>query len=114
MRQQLGWIIDPDKCTRCFACVNSCKFENNTLRDLTVNYRWVVTQESGVYPNPKQVFFPMSCMHCKEPACMKSCPVGAITKRKKDGIVLIDQEKCIGCRYLSLRRASVQQRHPES
>lgn len=97
--RQLGWMIDPDKCTRCFACVNSCKFENNTLRDLTVNYRWVVTQESGVYPNPKQVFFPMSCLHCEEPACMKACPVGAITKRKKDGIVLIDQDKCNGCRY---------------
>lgn len=97
--RQLGWSIDPDKCTRCFACVNSCKFENNTTLDLAVNYRWVIAKEAGAFPNPQRVFFPMSCLHCAEPACLKACPVNAITKRSTDGIVLIDQGKCIGCRY---------------
>jgi len=41
----------------------------------------------------------MSCMHCANPACEKVCPTGAIRKRAEDGVVLVDQSRCIGCRY---------------
>jgi len=41
----------------------------------------------------------MACMHCGEPACVAVCPAGAITKRAEDGIVVVDQNKCIGCHY---------------
>ncbi len=55
--------------------------------------------ESGRYPQVKRSFYTMACHHCQQPACMASCPVDAITKRPEDGIVLIDQDICVGCRY---------------
>jgi len=110
---QIGWIIDLTKCTGCHTCEVACKMENNTPPILSplplkssyeaqqVNWRRVLEIESGRFPNVKRSFYTMSCHHCEEPACMAACPVDAITKREKDGIVLIDQTKCIGCKYCS-------------
>jgi len=111
---QLGWLIDLDKCTGCDTCSIACKSENNT-RPLSspmpfkngrgvlpdhVSYRWVVKKEGGVYPNPSLTFVTSACNHCEHPACMASCPVvpNAISKRDEDGIVLINQDVCIGCK----------------
>lgn len=119
---QLGWLIDLDKCTGCDTCMVSCKSENNT-RPLGspmpfkngrgvipdhVSYRWVVKRETGVYPNPSVSFVTSSCNHCESPACLASCPVSnvndpanpanAIFKREEDGVVLINQDVCIGCK----------------
>lgn len=94
---QYGWEIDLDRCTGCKTCTIACKSENNT--PLETNFRSVVTEEGGVYPNPTREFISMACNHCADPACLASCPVGAITKRATDGIVLIDQDICVGCRY---------------
>lgn len=108
---QLGWVIDLDKCTGCHACSVACMAENNTsplASPLTVRngrvqgaviYRKVLHTMSGSYPTPNLAFVTMSCNHCEFPACMKSCPKGAISKRASDGVVLIDQAKCIGCKY---------------
>jgi Fe-S-cluster-containing dehydrogenase component len=64
-----------------------------------VSYRWVVKKEGGVYPNPSLTFVTSACNHCEHPACLASCPTepNAISKGP-DGIVLIDQEVCIGCK----------------
>ena len=119
---QLGWLIDLDKCTGCDSCMVACKSENNTrplgspmpfkngrgvLPD-HVSYRWVVKRESGTYPNPKLDFITSACNHCLQPACLASCPVSnandpsnpsnAIFKRVSDGVVLINQDVCIGCK----------------
>ena len=109
---QFGWLIDLDKCTGCDTCTIACKSENNTrplgspmpfkggrgvLPD-HVSYRWVVKKESGVYPNPVVAFVTSACNHCEHPACLLACPVNAISKRGEDGIVLIDQDICIGCK----------------
>lgn len=120
---QLGWLIDLDKCTGCDSCTVACKSENNT-RPLSspmpfkngrgvlpdqVSYRWVEKREEGVYPLPRLTFITSACNHCQHPACLASCPKAdvndphnesnAIFKREEDGIVLINQDECIGCRY---------------
>ena len=57
--------------------------------------------EVGEYPNVETVHFPKSCLHCEDPPCVPVCPTGASYKRKEDGIVLVDYDKCIGCKYCS-------------
>jgi Fe-S-cluster-containing dehydrogenase component len=93
---KVGWIVDLTKCIGCHACYTACKAENRTSP--RTDWRTVIMRESGTFPAVKREFISLACNHCDEPACLKSCPTGAITKRA-DGVVLIDQEKCNGCRY---------------
>jgi DMSO reductase iron-sulfur subunit len=101
-KQYTLWM-DIEHCVGCHACTIACKAENNT--PIGVDYNRVIDVEVGEFLDPQKTpgvgltFVPMPCMHCGEPACMYVCPVGAITKRKEDGIVLINKDKCIGCRY---------------
>ena len=88
-------VIDLRKCVGCFACTIACKAEN--VLPPSVVYRRVLDLESGQYPNPKRVFVPVLCNHCADAPCVTACPVKATTKRK-DGIVDMIYEKCIGCR----------------
>lgn len=95
---QVGWTFDLNRCIGCRSCFVACKAENKT--PLRTDWRLVVERERGAYPAVAREFISLTCNHCKEPACLKACPVpGAIIKRESDGVVLIDQEKCIGCRY---------------
>ncbi len=119
---QIGWLIDLDKCTGCDSCTIACKSENNTPPAASpmpfkngrgvlpdgVDYRWVVKKESGIFPLPAVTFVTSACNHCRHPACLASCPLAdindlhnennAIFKREEDGIVLINQDVCVGCR----------------
>ncbi|MDA8089159.1 MAG: 4Fe-4S dicluster domain-containing protein [Nitrospiraceae bacterium] len=102
-KQYTLWV-DLEFCVGCNACTMACKAENNT--PVGVDYNRVITVEVGEFKDPKKkpdelraYFVSMPCMHCGKPACKAACPVGAITKREEDGIVLIDTDKCIGCRY---------------
>jgi anaerobic dimethyl sulfoxide reductase subunit B (iron-sulfur subunit) len=56
----------------------------------------VLTIEEGKYPDVFVAWLATSCYHCARPACVEACPSGAITKRKEDGIVFVDQAKCLG------------------
>lgn len=107
---RLGLVIDLDTCVGCHACTVSCKEWNTSgttgsLSDQNpydkdptgVFFNRVRSYEAGDFPHNKTVNFPMSCMQCEEAACVTVCPTGASYKRKSDGIVLIDQDKCMGC-----------------
>jgi len=62
------------------------------------NFEGIQKQMYGEYENTFMMYLPRLCEHCLNPACVASCPSGAIYKREEDGIVLIDQEKCRGWR----------------
>ncbi|HMM53845.1 MAG TPA: 4Fe-4S dicluster domain-containing protein [Candidatus Desulfobacillus sp.] len=111
---QLALVIDLNVCVGCHACVTSCKEWNTSgsagpLADLSpygadpsgTFFNRVQTYEVGEFPHAETVHFPKSCLHCEEPPCVPVCPTGASYKRKEDGIVLVDYDKCIGCKYCS-------------
>lgn len=89
-------VIDLRKCVGCHACTVSCVAENKLPPGIV--YRPVLEKEIGTYPNVRRQFIPRPCMQCDEPPCVPVCPVNATWKRP-DGIVEIDYEQCIGCRY---------------
>jgi Fe-S-cluster-containing dehydrogenase component len=109
---QLALVIDLNVCVGCHACVTSCKEWNSSGimgslsddnpygKDPTGTFfNRVQTFEVGEYPNTQTVHFPKSCLHCEDPPCVPVCPTGASYKRAEDGIVLVDYDKCIGCKY---------------
>ena len=102
---QIGFYINQSICQGCKACSVSCKDKNNT--EVGINYRRVYTKEEGsfmqqhnggILHNVKAFYFSIACNHCKQPACLKNCPTGAIIKREEDGVVIIDQEICAGAK----------------
>ena len=93
---QLGFIHNNVDCIGCRACEIACKDKNGLPPG--PRFRRVMYIEGGTYPDVFAYKVNMSCNHCAEPACLPTCPTGAIFKRKKDGIVDIDSTLCIGCR----------------
>jgi Fe-S-cluster-containing dehydrogenase component len=112
--KKLGLVIDLDICVGCHACAVNCK-EWNTggeagpLTDLDpygadpdgVWFNRVHAYEAGEGAASRTVYFPRSCLHCEEPACVTVCPTGASHKRAEDGIVLVNPDTCIGCKLCS-------------
>jgi anaerobic dimethyl sulfoxide reductase subunit B (iron-sulfur subunit) len=94
--QQLGFIHNNVDCIGCRACEIACKDKNGL--DAGPRFRRVQYIEGGTYPEVYAYKVNMSCNHCAEPACLPTCPTGAIWKRESDGIVDIDSTLCIGCR----------------
>jgi anaerobic dimethyl sulfoxide reductase subunit B (iron-sulfur subunit) len=93
---QLGFIHNNVDCIGCRACEIACKDKNGLPPG--PRFRRVQYIEGGTYPEVYAYKVNMSCNHCAEPACLPTCPTGAIFKRQKDGIVDIDSTLCIGCR----------------
>ena len=94
---QYGMLIDTRRCIGCHACSVACKSEFNVPLGLTRS--WVEYIEKGTYPNVRRSFLPRLCNHCRHPICVDVCPTGATYKRKEDGIVVVDSDICIGCKY---------------
>ncbi len=93
---RLGFYYDQTRCTGCRTCQIMCKDVNNL--QIGINYRQVKTYEQGEYPNPGYYHFSWSCNHCENPACVKSCPSGAM-HIEEDGTVQPNDDLCIGCKY---------------
>ncbi len=91
-----GMVIDLRKCVGCYACMVSCKQDHF----LPPNIFWnrLVVGETGKYPTVTKQLYPVLCNHCDEAACVKACPTGATSKRE-DGLVSINYDECVGCRY---------------
>jgi anaerobic dimethyl sulfoxide reductase subunit B (iron-sulfur subunit) len=93
---QLGFVHHNVDCIGCRACEIACKDKNGLSAG--PRFRRVQYIEGGTYPDVYAYKVNMSCNHCAEPACLPTCPTGAIWKRKDNGIVDIDSTLCIGCR----------------
>ena len=109
---KLGLVIDLDICVGCHACVVNCKEWNTSgygapLADENaygadpsgswlnrVHSYEVTSEESDI---SRTVHFPKSCLHCEDAPCVTVCPTGASYKRAEDGIVLVNEDWCIGC-----------------
>ena len=91
-----GMAIDLQRCIGCYSCVVACKQEH--FLPPGVFWNRILISETGTYPTMIKQMYPVLCNHCVEAACVKACPTGATTK-KEDGIVMVDYDKCVGCRY---------------
>jgi molybdopterin-containing oxidoreductase family iron-sulfur binding subunit len=91
-----GMVIDLEKCTGCQACTAACQMENG--RAPGESWQDVLFYNEGEYPSGTLKWFPRPCMHCENPSCVHVCPVKA-TYKTEDGFVLVDWNRCIGCKY---------------
>ena len=107
-----GYGLDLSRCIGCRRCVYACVKENNQSRDPQIHWIKVLSMkkeegvnllESDADYNPEKVpeedkfYMPVACQQCRQPACVKACPVKA-TWQEPDGIVVIDYNWCVGCR----------------
>ena len=115
-----AWIIDVERCIGCGLCVKACKEENGVSLEPSYFRTWIeryevdpddpdhphVTSPNGGYdgfpestkPGVKTFFVPKLCNQCADSPCVQVCPVGA-TFQTPDGVVLVDKDYCLGCRY---------------
>ena len=113
---EFGYALNLTRCVGCRKCAHACLKENNQSRDdaediemsyirvLELNKGAINLETSNLYYNPETVpqkdkyYMPVQCHQCRESPCTKVCPVQA-TWPEKDGIVVVDYNWCIGCRY---------------
>lgn len=90
------FVIDLKRCFGCYTCQVACKAER--LTPPGVFWGRVLRGEAGKYPSAIRQALPVLCMQCEDPECMKVCPTKA-TAQRQDGIVTVDKNLCVGCRY---------------
>ena len=97
---KMGMVIDLEKCIGCRSCMVACKQHNAQPPETWWNRVFTPGSHRHLTPPAKGVeyFLPVHCQHCENAPCEKVCPVGA-TFHAEDGAVLIDFDRCIGCRY---------------
>ena len=92
-----SFVFDQNRCTGCQACQLACVIENDLEPDRS--WRQIQTFNERHYPDAPLFHLSLACNHCAEPACSSACPALAYSKDSETGAVLLDQGKCIGCRY---------------
>ena len=90
-----GMVIDVRRCSGCQACSIACKSEFDV--PIGAARSWVEHHEAGVFPNTEKRMLPRLCNHCSEPPCVDVCPAEGATYKRDDGIVVVDENVCIGC-----------------
>lgn len=103
---QYMFRFNVDRCAECHACEIACKAEHD-LRPRAQeqpgatgpNYRKVVTLIEGEKTADSVQYISMACMHCGDAACMAVCPTQAIYRDEEFGAVLVNRDRCVGCRY---------------
>jgi Fe-S-cluster-containing dehydrogenase component/formate-dependent nitrite reductase membrane component NrfD len=93
--RRFGFVIDQRRCIGCHACTVACKSENEV--PLGKFRTWVKYVDKGTFPKVRRHFTVLRCNHCDAAPCVEICPVNALHKRK-DAIVDLDRDLCIGCR----------------
>ena len=92
---QLGFYFDQTRCTGCYACAVACK-DWHDLEQGPAKWMRVTPIEYGKFPDLFVAYMVSPCYHCVNPPCLRVCPEDAILKREADGIVFVDQTKCVG------------------
>ena len=95
-----GFFVDLDHCIGCRTCQVACK-DRRDIQTAGARLRRVDSYESGSYPDASIYHVVMSCNHCEDPACVRSCPTGSMFK-SDDGTVQHDDEHCIVCRQCTM------------
>jgi anaerobic dimethyl sulfoxide reductase subunit B (iron-sulfur subunit) len=111
---QMAFYYDQTRCTTCGTCLVACKDWRGVMPG-PVAYRKLHTRPvEGTFPDTKTFPLVYSCNHCDDPACVKACASGAISKREADGVVLIARAKCAGlnlcvdaCPFKAVQRADM-------
>jgi len=106
-----GYALNLSLCVGCRKCAEACHHENNHDRATNNSYIRVLEMDQGTFdlergnatydhpvPSPGKYYLPVQCQQCDNPPCVSVCPVQA-TWKEKDGIVVVDYDWCIGCRY---------------
>ncbi|SFM31896.1 DMSO/selenate family reductase complex B subunit [Pelosinus propionicus] len=104
MSKQIAFYVEQKHCTGCSACQIACKDKHDLPPGQ--NFRQIHAYEGGgftvlgsvVHHNTYAYWVPISCNHCVDAPCVAVCPSGAMYKRPEDGLVLINEKSCIGCR----------------
>lgn len=89
----IGFMYNQQLCIGCHSCADACEKANDWEKG--TQWRRVLQTET----KKAKEYLTISCNHCEKPACVSVCPVRAYSIREKDGIVVHDREKCIGCKY---------------
>jgi phenylacetyl-CoA:acceptor oxidoreductase 27-kDa subunit len=89
-------VINLSKCVRCHGCVAACRIEH--FLPLRVTWPRLIAWEQDTEKGVDVTTYPVRCNQCKDAPCLNVCPASATTRRS-DGIVVVDQNKCVGCRY---------------
>ncbi len=94
-----GFVLDLGRCLGCSACVVACRLEHGWPS--TSPRRRVVALNPARHPGGPTYFLSLACHHCDTPVCVRGCPAGAYEQRA-DGIVVHDDERCVGCRHCEM------------
>ncbi len=102
-----AFVIDVSKCNGCYNCQIACKDEHvgndwspYAKPQPDTGQFWLKLNEyvRGTFPKVKMHYLPLLCMHCEDAPCISACPIDGVIYRRKDGLIIIDPEKCSGCK----------------